>query len=267
MLHQLKLVQPHDKIAVDISTFGDRQVLMFAKQTKTGRAIPLYFEFIRYPMAQGSQNLFVIAAMQEFLRLVGVPVCFVCDRGFACPSIIRSLNEIKVQFIIRIKQGKHVAYHDCQQAVHQLYRRSCLVQIYGQQLRIVRSAIQTDWAEPWYLVTNDDSSSTADIIQSYYDRFEIEEFFKDAKRFADLEYLLPMNDTTFTIVLWFIILAFWVAWSVKRIRIAWQQQRQNAQRYHENFSLLHFWWETLAHERQQMVQRTLYAHYSTLREV
>jgi hypothetical protein len=41
------------KVAVDFSDFGNGfQVLMFAKQTRKGRALPLYFEILRYPIVR-----------------------------------------------------------------------------------------------------------------------------------------------------------------------------------------------------------------------
>src|SRR5687768_4529651 len=46
----LKLVNPHDTINVDFSTFCGFQVLTFAKQTQLGRALPVYFDTITYPM-------------------------------------------------------------------------------------------------------------------------------------------------------------------------------------------------------------------------
>ena len=64
-------VDAADTVAVDFSDFGDgRQVLLFAKQTRHGRPIPLYFEIVEYPIKKSSQNLFVIAAIKRFYAAV-----------------------------------------------------------------------------------------------------------------------------------------------------------------------------------------------------
>jgi hypothetical protein len=72
MLVTLRIVGEKDIVSVDFSDFGNGfQVLMFAKQTRRGRAIPLYFEVLRYPIEKGSQNLFVIAAIKRFTAVTG----------------------------------------------------------------------------------------------------------------------------------------------------------------------------------------------------
>ena len=64
ILKHLAVVGRKDVIAVDFSDFGNGfEVLMFAKQTKKGKAIPLYFEILRYPIADIGQNPFIISAL------------------------------------------------------------------------------------------------------------------------------------------------------------------------------------------------------------
>ncbi|HBY73576.1 MAG TPA: hypothetical protein DEG44_02675, partial [Candidatus Kerfeldbacteria bacterium] len=70
LLQQLQLVQSGDVINIDFSDFQGRQVLMFAKQTSAGRALPVYFKFLRYPILKDSQNIFILAVLKEFLALV-----------------------------------------------------------------------------------------------------------------------------------------------------------------------------------------------------
>jgi hypothetical protein len=45
----LCIVGRKDAIAIDFSDFNGFQVLMFAKQTRKGRAVPIYFEILEYP--------------------------------------------------------------------------------------------------------------------------------------------------------------------------------------------------------------------------
>jgi hypothetical protein len=61
ILRTLDVVGIRDTIVVDFSDFGNGfHVLLFAKQTRRGRTIPLYFDIIRYPIDKGSQNIFII---------------------------------------------------------------------------------------------------------------------------------------------------------------------------------------------------------------
>lgn len=109
LIKLLNIVRPKDTIAVDFSDFGSGiQVLMFAKQTKKGRTIPVYFETLKYPITKGSQNLFIIQAIDNFKKLIGFKVKFVFDRGFASPYIVEYLAKNKDIFYIRIKKGKSV---------------------------------------------------------------------------------------------------------------------------------------------------------------
>src|SRR5438445_2692159 len=50
LIINLGLVTEKDIVNVDFSTFGGYYVLTFAKQTSLGRAIPLYFATITYPI-------------------------------------------------------------------------------------------------------------------------------------------------------------------------------------------------------------------------
>jgi hypothetical protein len=209
LISVLVQVTSTDVIAIDFSDFGDgRQVLMFAKQTGRGRALPLYFEVLEYPIQKGSQNLFVIATIRHFFALVGCTPTLVFDRGFACPSIIHFLAQHKHTFIIRIKKRKRVMQNG-----HTMPAEDCgedtPVSVYGHSLRLVASNDPENGNDPWYLVTNDTSTPRTDIIARYYHRFEIEEFFRDAKRVVGLEYLHMKTTRGLAIMLWFTVLTMW----------------------------------------------------------
>lgn len=259
LLPLLGIVQTGDRIAVDFSDFRGRQVLMFAKQTDRGRAIPLYFAFLRYPITSGSQNTWIIQTTERFLSAIGVPVHLVCDRGFALPAYIQFLAQRSdVTFTIRIKAGKHVVTSRGRSAaVSTVRERDAVVTAYGRDLRIVRSPKARGTTEPWYLVTNDRTTAPETLVAWYAHRFEIEEFFKDAKRLADLEYLSHVSDQTFTIVLWFLLLGFWVAWCATAIRTAWEAMRARI-RPHRWLSLLRWFWEEIERERGGVIRRALW---------
>ena len=59
------------------------------------------------------------------------------------------------------------------------------------------------------MITNDTESSRKDIVKHYYHRFEIEEFFRDAKHILGFEYLHFKTIQGLTIALWFALLTCW----------------------------------------------------------
>lgn len=211
LLRHLALIIEGDIVAVDFYDFGSGlQVLMFAKQTTKGRALPLYFETLQYPIQKDSQNLFVITAVRRFTDIVGFKPTLVFDRGFACPAIIKFLKEHHYVFIIRIKGGKHVQTRNGRMvAARNLQRNDALVVAYGHTLRLVISDRPERGGEPWYLVTNDFASPREAIIERYYYRFEIEEFFRDAKRLLGIEWVNFKTARTLSVVLWFAMLGMW----------------------------------------------------------
>lgn len=203
LIIHLDLVKHNDLINVDFSDFNGRQVLMFAKQTKEGRAIPLYFEYITYPIKKDSQNIFIMRAIGNFLNLIGTSkVRFVFDRGFACPSIVQFLLYLKVFFYIRIKQDKTVRLKKSSKKARLVHHKSQVVAAYRHHnLRLIRSDKPNEDSQLWYIITNDRRSGRERIINIYYHRFEIEELFRDAKRVFGLEYIKVKKDSSFKILL------------------------------------------------------------------
>jgi hypothetical protein len=217
LIIELNVVRQKDTIAVDFSDFNGFQVLMFAKQTKESRTIPVYFEILTYPIQKDSQNIFIINAIENFSKIIGRRQKLVFDRGFACPSIIQHLSNKNHKFIIRIKKAKKVINKKTGQIlpVKDSTENDFIVMAYGEELRIIISDQLEDAPDPWYLITNDFESRREKIIEEYYHRFEIEEFFRDAKRLLGLEHVNFKKQRSLAIILWFVILGIWFLWSLK----------------------------------------------------
>lgn len=220
VLKHLGIIRENDVVAVDFSDFGSGfQVLMFAKQTKKGRAIPLYFEILRYPIKEVGQNPFIIEAIQRFAELLGFKPLLVFDRGFACPSIIQFLSSNDYEFICRVKKCK--SFREQQTGERFLAKDSrkddLLACAYERNLRLLVSDKPNSKDERWYLVTNNLSSSRENIIEMYYHRFEIEEFFRDAKRLLGLEHVNFKTERTLACTLWFTMLTMWFFWEVQEL--------------------------------------------------
>jgi hypothetical protein len=249
LLIGLNLVNPKDVLVVDFSDFGnDFQVLIFAKQTRKGRTIPVYFEILRYPIEKNSQNTFIIQAIIHFEQIVGFKPKLVFDRGFASPSIIRFLAQNHWIFYIRIKQKKSIRLAD---GTKILAKNSplndCKVQVYELRLRLIVSDSSPDLDEPWYLITNDFRSSREKIISIYYHRFEVEEFFRDAKRLLGLEHVYFQKELSLTVTLWFIILGLWFVWDLEQKLLA-NDAFEKRQREQRQLSIIRYCYEKIQSE-------------------
>jgi len=212
ILKKFDIVQEGDVLAVDFSDFGNGfQILMFAKQTKKGRAMPIYFEILHYPIQKGSQNIFTNNAVSNLSKILGWKPKLVFDRGFACPSIIKFLAQNQYIFYIRIKRSKKTLNKTNGEylSAKDFTENDTLVFAYEKDLRLVISDKREDIKEPWYIITNDFESSRNAIVEIYYHRFEIEEFFRDAKRLLGLEHVNFKKENSLAVVLWFVILGCW----------------------------------------------------------
>ena len=216
ILKHLNIVNRGDIIAVDFSDFGNGILaLMFAKQTRKGRAIPLYFE--TYIPKKDFQNPFIIQAIQHLENILGFKPYLVFDRGFACPDIIKFLDENGFKFIIRVKKIKQfsLAGDDAKFKAKNAPGNDQIVSAYSCGPRLIVSDPDGKNDEPWYLVTNDFENSRDAIIDNYYHRFEIEEFFRDAKRLLGMEHLNLKKELSLEVVLWFVILSVWFLWTLE----------------------------------------------------
>jgi transposase len=90
--------------------------------------------------------------------------------------------------------------------VSQLSEKDTTVRLYGLTLRVIRSPRSRRAKEPWYILTNDQSSSRNKVVKVYYHRFEIEESFKDTKHLFELKRLRVMKPSSLRVVLWLVFL-------------------------------------------------------------
>jgi hypothetical protein len=248
ILSRMGFLNEDDVIAVDFSDFGNGfQVLLFAKQTRKGRAIPIYFEILRYPIQEGSQNLFVIQAIKNFSSILGFKPKLVFDRGFAAPSLVKKLLKYRYIFYLRIKKKKTVFLSQGENArkvqACDVPLDDVRVKIYDARLRLVRSDTPED-GEPWYLVTNDVDSSREAVVTVYYHRFEIEEFFRDAKHLLGLEHVRYERAETLAMLMWFTLLGMWFVWEIE------QQEKEESKKARESFevSIVRYYFELFRQE-------------------
>jgi len=227
------LVQKASLVNIDFSTFCGFQALVFAVQTSVGRAIPVWNNCLTYPIETvGSQNLFVQEQIKQFGMCLEFYPRFVFDRGFWIPLVMKFLLKHKILFYLRIKQGQTLVWREKgkQRAAKAIgtYTKDASISLFGYPMRLIVSAPPPKPRDPkkkqnierWYILTNDMDISRNEIITIYATRFEIEETFKDIKHIQKLKVLRIKKKETFTILLWFVSFAQWIAWWVSGTRIA-----------------------------------------------
>lgn len=193
--------------------------------TGAGRAIPIWNNCITYPIEfVGSQNQFVLTELKKFGKTLGFYPRFVFDRGFWIPVVMQFLLKKNIIFYLRIKQGQSLhwnKYGKAQKAkIIGRYTKDTEFTLFGYKMRLIVSPPPPKQTNPkkqqntqhWYIITNDRKSSREEILEIYATRFEIEEVFKDYKHIQKLKNLRIKTKETFTILLWFATIAFWIAW-------------------------------------------------------
>lgn len=237
---QLGLVRPSSYVNVDHSDFDGLTALVGAIQTRNGRAIPCFVETtyaLHIPAAsnkprwqslrqdmlfarqQQSFTGHTIDALQDFADRLGYWPKLVFDRGFGNESIVTHLAAEGATFYIRVKAGDYVkigAAPVVSTKVAMITEKDATIKLYGLTLRVVRSSKSRRAPEPWYILTNDFSSTRSKVIRIYYHRFEIEETFKDTKHIFELHRLKFTRPTSLKVVLWLIFLGVALLYSVTR---------------------------------------------------
>lgn len=232
-----ELVTKTSYINVDFSTFCGFQALVFAVQTRIGRALPVWNNSLTYPIEKpGSQNIFVLDEIKKFGETIGFFPKFVFDRGFWIPCVMEFLLKHKIIFYLRIKQGQHLEWiqgsgkkskkrkkrkgKKLTAIMIGIQTKDAQINLFGYKMRLIISPPPPPQAnkkkkqntERWYILTNDIYSLREEILQIYNTRFEIEETFKDMKHIEQLKVLHIKTIKTFTILLWFATLTFWLAY-------------------------------------------------------
>jgi hypothetical protein len=224
----LNLVRPSSFVNVDHSDMNRLTALVAAVQTRKGRAIPCLVEATysdRLPglgskrstprtdalrraraEARKAQSFtgHYIDALQNFADRLGFWPKLVFDRGFGNESLVTHLQAEGATFYIRLKQGRFVELDGQQVEVKQLTDKDTTVELFGLQLRVIRSPKSRRAKEPWYILTNDMTSSRTKIVRIYYHRFEIEETFKDMKHIFELKRTRLNNPNSLKAILWLV---------------------------------------------------------------
>ena len=234
----LQLVKPTSFVNVDHSDMNGLTALVGAVQTKLGRAIPCFVETTYSDRLPGHDHTsprkkmlraareqerrwqsftgHTINALQDFADRLGFWPKLVFDRGFGNESIVEHLSAEGATFYIRVKAGRYVELDGQRIEIQKLETKDSTIQLYGLTLRVIRSRRDGKNDEPWYILTNDNSTSRTKIVRIYYYRFEIEETFKDIKHIFELKRTRLNKPLSLKLLLWFVSLGIALLYKVTR---------------------------------------------------
>jgi hypothetical protein len=225
VISDFDLVTKKSLVNVDHSDFNGLVALVFAVQTRIGRALPIFLETsysgklsarddapkriqkLRaiYEKLTTNETKRTITSLKLLRETLGFWPKLVFDRGFGGRDIIRLLAREKATFYIRLKAGRlvEVAGIDKPIRINTARRADMRVTIAGIKLRVIRSPKNGKDNEPWYILTNDLDSSRNRVIKIYYHRFEIEETFRDIKTMVGLRRTKLYKPESLASILWF----------------------------------------------------------------
>jgi hypothetical protein len=235
---QLGLVRPGSYVNIDHSDFDGLTALVGAIQTRDGRAIPCMVETtyalhipahedasprwkglradMRFARQQQSFTGHTIDALQSLADRLGFWPKLVFDRGFGNESIVEHLNSEGATFYVRLKGGNYVECDGQETKIEGLPSKDTTVELFGMTLRVIRSPKSRRAPEPWYILTNDQTSSRNKVVRIYYHRFEIEETFKDTKHLFELHHLKFTRPTSLKVILWLVFFGIALLYAVTR---------------------------------------------------
>jgi hypothetical protein len=178
-------------IALDWTALPGNFICLMAAIPFSGRAIPIYFKIVSYGTLEKSQNSVEDHFVTQLIGLLPKEIrpIVLADRGFGRASLLLLLLSLQVGFCIRVKSdvwitlknGRRVKLSQMKVRSNRIrwyesitYREDGLVS--GVNLAVTQAEESDD---PWFLITN--LASGKEAVAYYQSRFQIEEFFKDAK--------------------------------------------------------------------------------------
>jgi hypothetical protein len=236
----LNFVKPGSFVNIDHSDMNGLTALVGAIQTRKGRAIPCLVEatYAHHIPSDGSSTTtprwrklrqamvfarraqsftdHTIDSLQSMADRLGFWPKLVFDRGFGNESLITHLNSEGAIFYIRLKAGRIVELDNEQTQIRQLAKSDSTIQLFGLTLRVIRSPKSRRAKEPWYILSNDLTSSRNNIIKIYYHRFEIEETFKDIKHIFEYKRTRLNKPNSLKVLLWFVSIGIALLYSATK---------------------------------------------------
>jgi hypothetical protein len=221
--------KPSDYVNVDHSEISGLSVLMFAKQTRAGRAMPLYLEtmpsivqghnktsphyqaakdrYMQWKQTTGlDQYGYTIHCLELLKSRLGFLPRLVFDRGFFNKRILRYLKKAGADSYVRVKDYHQVSVRGGGKKCISDFTVGSHIVGYGCQLRLVVGGRRKGSQERIYILTTDLKSSDEKVLRTYWYRFEIEELFRDMKSILMIKRSRIKQHQHLATVLWFVCL-------------------------------------------------------------
>lgn len=125
--------------------------------------------------------------------------------------------------------------------------------VYDYNLRMVVS--EKKGIEPWYILTNDFVCLRDKVVAKYYFRFEIEETFKDLKHVGRLKKFFIKKKSTFSVLLWFMVLSIWLSSLVAGMHYFITRRVQT--NMHKRISFIKQFFESISQAKNLLVQEAI----------
>jgi hypothetical protein len=182
----------HLLIAIDWTEWHHELRMLVAAVVAGKRALPLYaqaFKRIIRRRSQNSRENTFLRVLGDGLKRAGIRATILCDRGFRRASWIALLQELKLDFVVRLMSDVYV-----QLASGERVALQDILLTPGQCVDLGAVALRSDgvtsvriigyWApsakEPWWIATSE--TCRASMVLKLYDRrMTVEEQLRDSK--------------------------------------------------------------------------------------
>ena len=233
IIDQVTKHQQPIRLLVDGSRVGNRHQLLMVAVWYRNRALPIAWTWVRH--VKGHSSVRKQEALLAYVRtLIGAEneVILLGDSEFGSGKMVKTVESWRWRYVLRVKshyllkekEGESV-WCSIKAAVNILLGQTKWLPLvsYTQTHQVGTNLVAT-WAvgekEPWYLVTNLESSSEA--IRLYKKRMGIEEMFGDFKKNGfDLEssrlrYFMRLSRLTMCVAMLYVFIVAFGADAVKR---------------------------------------------------
>ncbi len=175
---------------------GNIQCLMAAIPFK-GRAVPLMWHICRHCNIKDSQNKKeerLVSRLNNLITRLGKRLVLVADRGFGRATFIQFLKVRNILFVVRVRSKVWIKVGRKTSVLlkrlylipekrywfkHITFRKDGVVEEVNMAAVVVPPKDSFKDPDPWFLLTNLRSVNTT--IDTYKERFQIEEWFRDLK--------------------------------------------------------------------------------------
>ncbi len=174
------------QINIDYTSERDNFLILMASTPFIGRSFPLYFSIRRYAKKKSrfDQKKMELAFLNELKHLLPkkkYEYLLVLDRGFACPRLIKLIQDLGFKYLIRTNDNWKIELEEQARLISQLPKVPS-----KDKTTLVNSKIKTtlvrnfESSGEWFLFTNLEKE-LPEIVNHYKQRFQIEKTFQDQK--------------------------------------------------------------------------------------